>query len=237
MSVRIGPGSIVVRKPQAPLVESPSVRPVAVSDDGALLAAWFDSETVRRGWLSLLQERGVMPDQIIPFDAAGEPVAACEWLAVERRSEEELEGWLSTGERGALAELVALDSPPYERHEMLARSESGLHYVRERSTGILRRLTDDELRDFSDPPPCTRCGEQFGCEHRNCANEPLLGEAEIRAEVPPEWMRFARECGISRNDIARLQAIERVEDEYRLRPDRRGDMRTMELILILNGDE
>jgi hypothetical protein len=123
---------------------------------------------------------------------------------------------------------------PFARHEILSRSESGLHYVRERRSGILRRLTDDELADFNDPPPCERCGEQFGCDHFNCAREPMLTEAEIDAEMPENWKRFAREEGVSRNDIERLKTIERdLEGVYRTTAPS-PDMRLLELVLVLN---
>lgn len=123
---------------------------------------------------------------------------------------------------------------PYERHEILSRSESGLHYVRERRSGILRRLTDDELADFNDPPPCERCGEQFGCDHFNCAREPMLTEADIESSVPEQWKRFAKEEGVSRNDIERLATIERdLEGVYRTKAAS-PDMRTLELVLVLN---
>lgn len=123
---------------------------------------------------------------------------------------------------------------PYERHEILSRSESGLHYVRDRRSGVLRRLTDAELADFNDPPPCPQCGEQFGCDHLNCAREPMLSDAEIEREVPEEWRRFARDNGVSRNDIARLATITRdIEGEYHAGGESH-DMRTLELVLMLN---
>lgn len=127
-----------------------------------------------------------------------------------------------------------LTHPQYERLEMLSTSESGLHYVREKKSGIVRQLTDDELRDFTDPPPCEECGEQFGCEHYNCAREPLLSEREIDAEVPPQLRTFARDNGVSRADLVRLQSIHAVEGEYRLDPGTGSDMRTLELMLLLN---
>jgi hypothetical protein len=126
------------------------------------------------------------------------------------------------------------DRPHNPRHELLSRSDSGLHYVREKKSGVLRRLTEDELHDFDDPPPCDECGEQFGCEHYNCAREALLSEAEVEAECPEQWRAFAREAGISRNDLVRLSAIELREGEYRLAPDVTTDMRTLELVLLLN---
>ena len=124
--------------------------------------------------------------------------------------------------------------PPNPRHELLSRSDSGLHYVREKKSGMLRRLTEDELHDFEDPPPCEQCGEQFGCEHYNCARETLLTDAEIDAECPEPWRAFAREAGISRNDLGRLSAIEQRDGEYHVAPHVTSDMRMLELVLLLN---
>jgi hypothetical protein len=120
------------------------------------------------------------------------------------------------------------------RFEILSSSESGLRYVRERRNGIMRVLTESELHDFDDPPPCPQCAEQFGCEHLNCAGEPLLSDAEIDSEVPDEWRVFARAIGVSRNDLARLAALEREREEFRAAKG--ADMRTMELVLLLNGE-
>src|SRR4030081_2237439 len=61
------------------------------------------------------------------------------------------------------------------RFDMLSSSESGLTYVREKRGGVMRVLTESELADFSDPPPCAQCAEQFGCEHFNCAGGAVLG--------------------------------------------------------------
>jgi len=126
------------------------------------------------------------------------------------------------------------ERPHNPRLEHLSRSDSGLHYVREKKSGIMRRLTDAELNDFDDPVPCEQCGEQFGCEHYNCAREPLLAEAEVDAEVPPQWMAFAREAGVSRNDLARLSLIEHHDGEYHVVPNAASDMRLIELVLLLN---
>jgi hypothetical protein len=123
---------------------------------------------------------------------------------------------------------------PFQRFDILSKSESGLNYVRERRLGITRVLTQSELADFNDPPPCAECGEQFGCEHFNCAGEPLLSDAEIESEVPKEWMGFAKENGLSRNDMPRLTRIELHEGEYRLADHETADMRTLELMLLLN---
>lgn len=126
------------------------------------------------------------------------------------------------------------ERPHNPRHELLSRSDSGLHYVREKKSGVLRRLTDDELNDFDDPPPCEQCAEQFGCEHYNCAREPLLTEAQLEAEVPEQWRAFAREAGVSRNDLIRLNAIEQREGAYLIAPNATTDMRMQELVLLLN---
>ena len=128
------------------------------------------------------------------------------------------------------------DKPTPSRFDILSRSDSGLSYVRERRGGVMRVLTESELADFGDPPPCPHCAEQFGCEHFNCAGEPLLSEAEVEVEVPGPWRVFARDFGVSRGDIARLQLIERAgeEGEYRLVGGNPADMRTLELVLLLN---
>ncbi len=122
------------------------------------------------------------------------------------------------------------------RFDILSRSDSGLSYVRERRGGVMRVLTESELADFGDPPPCPQCAEQFGCEHFNCAGEPLLSEAEVEVEVPGEWRAFARDIGVSRGDVTRLRIIERAgeEGEYRLVGGNPADMRTLELVLLLN---
>lgn len=124
--------------------------------------------------------------------------------------------------------------PPVRRFDLLSRSESGLSYVREKRSGVTRVLTESELHDFDDPAPCPECAEQFGCEHFNCAGEPLLTEAEIEAEVPPEWAPFAKEFGLSRADLGRLHAIESHDGEFRLAAGAVSDMRANELVLLLN---
>jgi hypothetical protein len=125
--------------------------------------------------------------------------------------------------------------PPAERFDVLSHSDSGLHYVRERKGGVMRVLTDSELADFSDPKPCPECAEQFGCDHYNCAGEPLLSEHQIEETVPREWTDFAREFGLSRHDLERLHSIERHEGEYRLNGAVTDpDMRLLELVLLLN---
>ncbi len=125
------------------------------------------------------------------------------------------------------------DDPKVQRFETLSSSESGLTYVREKRGGTMRVLTESELADFNDPPPCPQCAEQFGCDHFNCAGEPLLSDADVEASAPHEWVGFAKDCGISRQDLVRLQAIEQHEGEYRFAgPD--ADMRALELVLLLN---
>lgn len=123
---------------------------------------------------------------------------------------------------------------PYQRHEILSRSESGLTFVRDRKTGIFRQLTDQELLDFNDPAPCEECGEQFGCTHYNCARERLLSDGDIETLVPEQWMAFARANGVSLEDLHRLQSVGCHEGEYFLRPGADADMRTQELVLLLN---
>jgi len=122
------------------------------------------------------------------------------------------------------------------RFDHLSRSTSGLHYVRERKGGVMRVLTESELADFDDPPPCPECSEQFGCEHFNCAGEPLLSESEVETTVPGEWMPFAKAFGVSRPDLERLRVIERHEDEYRIATGTTPDVRTLEMVLLLNGE-
>lgn len=127
------------------------------------------------------------------------------------------------------------DRPPFQRFDVLSTSESGLNYVRDRKAHVTRVLTPDELADFSsDPKPCEECGEQFGCEHFNCAGEPLMSEGEIESEVPHQWMGFAKEYGVSRGDLTRLQRIECEAGEYRMADHDSADMRTLELMLLLN---
>ena len=122
----------------------------------------------------------------------------------------------------------------FRRFDVLSKSASGLSYVRERRLGVTRVLTPSELEDFNDPPQCTECGEQFGCEHFNCAGEPMLTEPEIDAEVPHEWVGFAKDYGISRDDLLRLRRIECSDGEYRMADHETADVRTLELMLLLN---
>lgn len=126
------------------------------------------------------------------------------------------------------------DERSTSRFDILSRSSSGLSFVRERRGGVMRVLTESEMADFNDPPPCPQCAEQFGCEHFNCAGEPLLSDAEIERDVPAEWQRLARDHGISRPDLERLQAIEVRDGQYQLASGTNADMRLMELVLLLN---
>jgi hypothetical protein len=127
------------------------------------------------------------------------------------------------------------DEQPVKRFDLLSRSDSGLSYVRERRGGLTRVLTDEELAEFDDPKPCPECAEQFGCEHFNCAGEPLLGDAEIEAEVPESWRAFAKDYGISREDLGRLGTIVRAGGgEYETTAPPPHDMRTLELVLLVN---
>lgn len=127
-----------------------------------------------------------------------------------------------------------MDEAKSGRFDLLSRSDSGLTYVREKRGGVMRVLTESELNDFNDPPPCPECAEQFGCEHRNCAGEKTIEEASIDSDVPPEWRALARAQGLSRGDLDRLANIEEVEGEWRLKPGTASDMRALELVLLLN---
>jgi hypothetical protein len=122
-----------------------------------------------------------------------------------------------------------------DRFDHLSRSTSGLHFVRERKGGVLRALTESELEDFNDPPPCPECAEQFGCEHFNCAGEPILSDGEIEGVVPIEWVGFARAHGVSHGDLVRLRNIESADDGYRIAPGAESDVRMLEMMLLLNG--
>ena len=127
------------------------------------------------------------------------------------------------------------DRQPFQRFDVISTSERGLNYVRDRKAHVTRVLTPDELADFSqDPKPCEECGEQFGCEHFNCAGEPLLAETDLEP-VPEKWRPFAREYGVSTQDLARLEHVELHEGEWRLAHDgAASDMRMQELVILLN---
>ena len=121
-----------------------------------------------------------------------------------------------------------------KRFDLLSRSTSGLNYVRDKNANLMRVLTESELADFDDPPPCPECAEQFGCEHFNCAGEALFAESDIEANVPAEWAAFARECGLSAHDLERLRTIVQREGEWVAAPGTEHDMRSLELVLLLN---
>lgn len=221
MTIRLTPTSVVVRNGSADAKLVRDSRAAAASCDAHLTALTFEGEADRLQFLARLRESGV------EFAAADRPAS---WLVIDGR-----EAWLDGSDRDAAADLAPLEHPPFQRLEILSRSESGLSYVRERKSGILRQLTEDELLDFNDPPPCVECGEQFGCQHINCAGEPLLREDEIDGDVPEEWRNFARDEGISRNDVGRLRLIEQSDGgDYRIVPNASSDLRTMELLLLLN---
>ena len=129
------------------------------------------------------------------------------------------------------------DQEPSEgsrRFDHLATSSSGMHYVKERVSGVMRALTESELADFQDPPPCPSCAEQFGCEHFNCAGEAILVDDAISMSVPESWVQFARDYGLSVEDVDRLAKVECVEGEWKLRAATPADMRTQELVILLN---
>ena len=120
------------------------------------------------------------------------------------------------------------------RFDILSRSDSGLSFVREKRGGVMRALTESELADFNDPPPCPNCAEQFGCEHVNCAGEPAIPDSEIEAAVPHEWVALARQQGLSPQDLDRLRSLELREGQYHAPAG--SDMRTIELVCLLNDE-
>lgn len=123
-----------------------------------------------------------------------------------------------------------------DRFEFLSKSNSGLSYVREKKGGVMRVLTESELADFDDPAPCPECAEQFGCEHLNCAGEALLSEGEVERLVPAEWLQFAKDNGVSQNDLERLRSVEEHEGQYRIASGATADMRLQEIVLLLNEE-
>ena len=84
----------------------------------------------------------------------------------------------------------------FRRFDVLSKSASGLSYVRERRLGVTRVLTPSELEDFNDPPQCIECGEQFGCEHFNCAGEPLLTKSVNSAFIGTDLDLRLRRMGV-----------------------------------------
>lgn len=199
------------------------IRRTALSDappnaavDEHLVAVPFDRAADAERYVDELLRGGIGAADVAIIDPAAGAVD-CSWLDFHD---------------GAVA--LRTQTP---RFDLLSQSDSGLHYVRERRGGLTRVLTPEELAEFDDPPPCPQCAEQFGCEHFNCAGEPLLGDAEVEAEVPREWLVFAKDNGVSREDLARLAKIvhDEEENEYRLRDGvTQPDMRLLELVLLLN---
>jgi hypothetical protein len=201
-----------------------------LSADDDLAAVTFSTRPEADAWVERLTERGVGAGEVAIVDGAAGRAVPVSWIEVDRvENGSDAVVRLRGHDRSEPAEPA-----PSSRFEILSRSDSGLSYVRERRGGRTRVLTESELEDFNDPPPCPKCAEQFGCDHFNCAGESLLSETEIEAEVPPEWMAFARDCGVSRQDLERLRSIERSEGEYRLVPEATSDVRMLELVLLLN---
>jgi hypothetical protein len=226
MSVRIGGIAVVARidaiasRYPGGLTAYEADASWAVTCDESLVAVSCADSAEARSWIDRAVTSGIAAEQFVVIDALN-PQQHAPWLTVQP-VDAEIE-----------ISLNAAHSPA-QRFDELSRSDSGLHYVRERRGGLMRVLTDSELADFNDPPPCPECAEQFGCEHFNVAREPLLSDADVDAEVPQEWSAFAKEYGVSRADIERLQRVERVEGEYRLMNGAQSDMRMLELVLLLN---
>lgn len=171
-------------------------------------------------------------------DATATPTSDGELLIATFEDALRASHWVERlGAAGVAEDEVTLREADHQhssRFDVLSTSSSGLHYVRERRGGLMRVLTESEIADFDDPVPCPECSEQFGCEHFNCAGEPLMNEAETAASVPPEWLEFAKDYGISREDLERLQRVEFVEGEWRVQRGVKSDVRTLELALLLN---
>lgn len=213
MNVRIQGVTVVVKRAaiessyRGGVAQYRADAPSSVSADDELLGTPFDAAEEAAKWIEHLHARGVDHAAIALVDATHLDDAP-EWV------------------RG---------HHPFARFDFLSKSSSGLNYVRDRKANVMRVLTESELEDFNSPAPCPECAEQFGCEHFNCAGEPLLSESEIASEVPPQWSLFATENGISRADLERLRAIEVThEGEYRVAPGTNADMRMLELVLLLN---
>jgi hypothetical protein len=240
MSVRVTGGSIVVRNEELDAKYVGGIEQ-ALADggsatrcsDGVLTAVTFRSEPERLSWVGTLRSATIGNDSFALFDAIGSLASPAHWLEIEQRADGTSEAWLRGRVRGELAAIRIVPHTRYELLEPLSTSPSGLHYVRERKSGAVRLLTDAQLLELSDPRPCEECGEQFGCEHYNCAGERLLSEGEIAAEVPRDWRRFALLVGISRGDVGRLEALRLVDGEYRA--DAAADLRAHELAVLLNG--
>jgi hypothetical protein len=223
MSIRITGSTVVVKKSaieagyRGGLAAYEAAAPAAVRKDDELIGVAFDDGAAAKSWVQRLTLSGL--NDVALVDVAS-PIP---------------HGWLDVqaGDGGAESTTASL-RVPVRRFDVLSKSNSGLHYVRERRGGVMRVLTESEIADFDDPPPCPRCAEQFGCEHFNCAGEPLLTDAEIDTCVPEEWVTFAREYGLSLPDLERLRTIQadREGEFHALHAD--ADMRTLELVLLLN---
>jgi hypothetical protein len=223
MSIRITGSTVVVKKAaiesayRGGLAAYEAAAPAPVRKDDELIAVAFDDGAAAKSWVQRLTLSGLTDIALV--DVAS-PIP---------------NGWLDVQAGDGEAEgTTASLRIPVRRFDVLSKSDSGLHYVRERRGGVMRVLTASEIADFDDPPPCPRCAEQFGCEHFNCAGEPLLTDAEIDTGVPAAWVTFAREYGLSLPDLDRLQTIQPdIEGEFHTKnPD--PDMRTLELVLLLN---
>jgi glycine/D-amino acid oxidase-like deaminating enzyme len=222
MSIRITGSTVVVKKAaietgfRGGIVAYEAMAPAPVRKDDELIGVAFDDGSAAESWAQRLAMNGLTDVAVID---ATHPIP---------------HGWLDV-QPGDGTEDAAASLRPVRRFDVLSRSDSGLHYVRERRGGVMRVLTTSELADFDDPPPCPRCAEQFGCEHFNCAGEPLFTEAEIVAEVPKEWTAFARDYGLSRADLERLLTIKPAGEEGEFHTTSADpDMRTLELVLLLN---
>lgn len=233
MSVRITGIAVVVKRSAVEAGYAGGIAryrvdaPGLLQEDDDLVSVTFDRSAEADGWLEQVAGKGISRGDAVTIDGTTGETAACPWLDYHAEGEG----------AGVVSLRVETASPSFARFDLLSRSDSGLHYVRERRSGLLRRLTELELEDFNDPRPCPECAEQFGCEHYNCAGEPLLTEAEIESDVPKEWSALARDHGISRPDLERLHSIDLGEGEYRLKSDAQSDMRMLELMLLLNGAE
>ncbi len=216
MSIRITGNTVVAKKSaieahfRGGIAAYEASAPAVVRKDDELIAVAFEDGAAAESWMKRLTLHGVTDVALV--DPAS-PIPR---------------GWLDVREGEATLRV------PVRRFDVLSKSDSGLHYVREKRGGILRVLTESEIADFDDPPPCPQCAEQFGCEHYNCAGEELFNDGEIAGEVPAQWLAFARDYGLSRNDLVRLAAIEQtIEGEYQA-TGANPDMRTLELVLLLN---
>lgn len=216
MSIRITGNTVVAKKAaieahfRGGLAAYEASAPAAVRKDDELIAVAFEDGAAAQSWMKRLLLNGVTDVALLDASAAIP------------------QGWLDVN--GDEASLRV----PVRRFDVLSRSDSGLHYVREKRGGVLRVLTDSEIADFDDPPPCPQCAEQFGCDHFNCAGEALFTEAEIATEVPRQWVTFARDHGLSRHDLERLGAIRQAADGDYHATGENPDMRTLELVLLLN---